>query len=136
MDGQYYASSGHFLAGLVVSLVYFRKRFPLILLCGLPVMVLPDMVAGDRDWPHETRIVGVFPIVAALAGRGIGGVLDWLSPWRNLKLATGWLLAAAGGFTTHAQVADLIVSDGQSYLLPLSNYADSVIKYLTSRRAL
>ena len=33
-------------------------------------------------------------------------------------------------------VADLIVSDGQSYLLPLSNYADSVIKYLTSRRAL
>ena len=153
-----------FLAGLVVSLVYFRTRFPLILLCGLAVMVLPDVLAGDRDWPHETRIIGVFPFVAALAGLGIGGVLDRLSPWRNLKLATGWVLAAAVGFTMQAQVgeffgaeknlgrmhwggntqlrrvdsgvADLIVSDGQSYLLPLSNYTDSVIKYLTSRRAL
>lgn len=93
-----------------------------------------------------------------------GGVLDWLSPWRNLKLATGLLLAAAVGFTMQAQVAEffgaeknlgrmhwggntqlrrvdsgvaeLIVNDGQSYLVPLSNYADSVIKYLTSRRAL
>ena len=37
-----------FLAGLVVSFVYFRKRFPLILLCGLAVMVLPDVLAGDR----------------------------------------------------------------------------------------
>ena len=33
-------------------------------------------------------------------------------------------------------VAELIVNDGQSYILPLSNYADSVIKYLTSKRAL
>lgn len=153
-----------FLAGLVVSLVYFRRRFPLILLCGIAVMILPDLLAGDRDWPHETRIIGVFPFVAALAGLGIGGVLDWLSPWRNLKLAAVVMLCAAIGFTMQAQVAEffgaeknlgrmhwggntqlrrvdsgvaeLIVNGGQSYLLPLSNYADSVIKYLTSKRAL
>ena len=35
-----------------------------------------------------------------------------------------------------AGVADLIVTDEQSYLVPLSNYADAVIKYLTSKRAL
>ena len=70
-------------------------------------MVLPDVLAGDRDWPHETRIIGAFPFVAALAGLGIGGVLDWLSPWRNLKLATGLVLAAAVGFTMQAQLAAL-----------------------------
>ena len=107
---------------------------------------------------------GVFPIVAALAGLGIGAVLDWLSKWRDLKRLAVVLLCAALGVTVQGQVAEffcaerslgrmhgggntqlrrvdsgvaeLIVNDGQSYILPLSNYADSVIKYLTSKRAL
>ena len=57
-----------FFYGFVVSVVYFRRRFALILLCGIAVMVMPDLLAGDRDWPHETRIIGVFPFVAALSG--------------------------------------------------------------------
>ena len=153
-----------FLAGLVVSLIYFRRRLPALLLCGMAVMVLPDLLAGDRDWPHELRIVGAFPFVAALAGLGIGTVLDWLGKWRDLKLLAVVLLCAALGVTVQTQVAEffgaeqnlgrmhwggntqlrrvdsgvaeLIVNDGQSYILPLSNYADSVIKYLTSKRAL
>ena len=153
-----------FVAGLVVSVVYFRRRFALILLCGIAVMVLPDLLAGDRDWPHETRIIGVFPFVAALSGLGIATVLEWLTPWRNLKRVAVVLLCAAIGFYMHAQVAEffgaeknlgrmhwggntqlrrvdagvaeLIVTDEQSYLVPLSNYADAVIKYLTSKRAL
>ncbi len=153
-----------FVAGLVVSVVYFRRRFALILLCGIAVMVLPDLLAGDRDWPHETRIIGVFPFVAALSGLGIATVLEWLTPWRNLKRVAVVLLCAAIGFNMQAQVAEffgaeknlgrmhwggntqlrrvdagvaeLIVTDEQSYLVPLSNYADAVIKYLTSKRAL
>ncbi len=153
-----------FVAGLVVSVVYFRRRFALIVLCGIAVMVLPDLLAGDRDWPHETRIIGVFPFVAALSGLGIATVLEWLTPWRNLKWVAVVLLCAAIGFNMQAQVAEffgaeknlgrmhwggntqlrrvdagvaeLIVTDEQSYLVPLSNYADAVIKYLTSKRAL
>lgn len=153
-----------FVAGLVVSVVYFRRRFALILLCGIAVMVLPDLLAGDRDWPHETRIIGVFPFVAALSGLGIATVLEWLTPWRNLKRVAVVMLCAAIGFNMQAQVAEffgaeknlgrmhwggntqlrrvdagvaeLIVTDEQSYLVPLSNYADAVIKYLTSKRAL
>ncbi len=150
--------------GLVVGVVHFRRRCAFILICGIAVMVLPDLLAGDRDWPHEPRIVGAFPFVAALAGLGIGAVLDWLSQWRDLKRLAVVLLCAALGVTVQTQVteffgaeqnlgrmhwggntqlrrvdsgvAELIVNDGQSYILPLSNYADSVIKYLTSKRAL
>lgn len=153
-----------FVAGLVVSVVYFRRRFALILLCGIAVMVLPDLLAGDRDWPHETRIIGVFPFVAALSGLGIATMLEWLTLWRNLKRVAVVLLCAAIGINMQAQVveffgaeknlgrmhwggntqlrrvdagvAELIVTDEQSYLVPLSNYADAVIKYLTSKRAL
>ncbi|RLT50690.1 MAG: hypothetical protein DWI67_09060, partial [Chloroflexi bacterium] len=153
-----------FVAGLVVSVVYFRRRFALILLCGIAVMVLPDLLAGDRDWPHETRIIGVFPFVAALSGLGIATVLEWLTPWRNLKRVAVVMLCAAIGVNMQSQVAEffgaeknlgrmhwggntqlrrvdagvaeLIVTDEQSYLVPLSNYADAVIKYLTSKRAL
>ena len=95
-----------FLAGLAVSLIYFRRRFAALLLCGMAVMVLPDLLAGDRDWPHETRIVGVFPFVAALAGLGIGAVLDWLGKWRDLKLLAVVLLCVALGVTVQAQVAE------------------------------
>ena len=65
-------------------------------------MVLPDLLAGDLVWPQETRIIGVFPFVAALAGLGIGAVLDWLSPWRKLKLAAVVMIC----FTMQAQMAE------------------------------
>ncbi len=62
-------------------------------------MVLPDVLAGDRDWPHETRIIGAFPFVAALAGLGIGGVLDWLSPCL-------WVFTQATKFLTEYTIQD------------------------------
>ena len=127
-------------------------------------MVLPDLLASDRDWPQETRIIGVFPIMAILAELGIGAVLDWLSPWRKLKLAAVGMPCAAIGFTMQAQVAEffgagknlgrmhwggntqvrrvdsgvveLCVKGGQSYMLLLPNYTGSVIKDLTCKRAL
>ncbi len=70
-----------FRAGLVVSLVCFRMRFPLILLCGLAAMVLPYVLAGHRDWPHETRIICVS--ICCSSGRPGGGVF--------------WIAAGAGG---------------------------------------
>lgn len=44
--------------GLVVGIGHFRRRCAFILLCGIAVMVLPDLLVGDRDWPMASLRCG------------------------------------------------------------------------------
>src|SRR5690606_599503 len=50
------------LAGLLLSLPLLLRwrRQPAMLLIGvaLPVMLLPDLIGGDRLQPHELRVIG------------------------------------------------------------------------------
>lgn len=152
-----------FLLGLLVGAINIRKRFVWILLCGAIVMLLPDLIAGDRDWPHELRVIGAYPFVAGIAGLGLGGALNWLSRWNAARQITGVALAFAVMISAGAQaneffsmdanlgrmywggnswlrrvdagVGKMIDGDTRRYLLPLENYADAPVKYLTGNRA-
>jgi Dolichyl-phosphate-mannose-protein mannosyltransferase len=151
-----------FIMAIVVTVFSFRKRLPWVLLLGLGVMLLPDLLAGDRDWPHETRSIGVYPYAAAFAGLGLGGVLAWLRPWRRVQLLAqaGLVLAVVysgasqsleffsmdGNYgkmyyfgnswlqRSYAATGEMIASDSRAYLLPLDTYATPGIKFLSAKR--
>lgn len=54
--------------GLVVGVVHFRRRCAFILICGIAVMVLPELLFGDRDWPMASLRCGN----GTRCGAGIG----------------------------------------------------------------
>jgi len=150
-----------FLLGLAASAVYFRKWFVPLVWCGLLVMLLPDLISGDRDWPHEFRLIGAYPFVAAVAGLGLGIIWSWTKRWANLRRLASAILIAGVAITSFQQareffgekysriywggsswlrqndnrVGELLAVTSQSVVMPLQNYADTPIKYLVSERA-
>ncbi len=151
-----------FVLGLGACVWHLRKWFTPLALGGLGIMLLPDLVAGDRTWPHELRLIGVYPFVAALAGLGLASLWDILRRRVKLQKILLALLALLGIYTAGLQayeffsmeknfgrmywggntwlrrvdnsVGELIADDTRSYLLPLGNYADIPVKYLTANR--
>lgn len=154
---------GGFVLGVGVALAQIWRRFVLVLICGLVVMVIPEMIAGASDWPHELRLIGAYPFVAAFVGLGLGGTWSALRRWPCLDAVAGVALAAAVMLTMYQQareffslefnysklywnqnwwlgrieagVGTLIAGDEESYLLPLADYSRNAIKYLTANRA-
>lgn len=153
-----------FLIGIVVMLVNFRKRFTWIVLMSVAVMVLPDIIFGDRDWPHEFRLTGAYPFIGGMVGLGFGGAIGWLKRWPTLQTAAslalivGVVITASqqsikffgdeggnwgkmkwGGNTWLKRVAagngKFIAKRREPILVPLNDYARTPIKYLASNRA-
>jgi Dolichyl-phosphate-mannose-protein mannosyltransferase len=152
-------------AGLGLGALLFQRRkwLGLYLLCGLLVMLLPDLISGDRDWPHELRLIGLYPFLAGLAGYGLASVWAWTQRWREVHRWAGPVLLAAVAITFIMQareffdvelnqgklywsgnvwlrrvdygIANHITATQQPVLLPLLNYSDTVVKYLTASRA-
>lgn len=148
--------------GLLACVIYFRRWFTPLVLCGLMVMILPDLISGDREWPHEFRLIGAYPFVAGVAGLGMGAVWGWARrrPIAERLVRAGLILFVGITFFQQAReffgmdanfgrmvwggntwlrrvdnsVGELIARDPRPYLLPLQNYADTPVKYLTSRR--
>lgn len=153
-----------FMLGVGAGLIWFRRRFVSLAVCGLLVMILPDLISGDRDWPHELRLIGAYPFVAGIAGLGLIGLHGLFRRWPGASRVAGLTLAAAIALTMVSQAreffspglnydkfywsgniwlkridagtAAMIVNSSDSYLLPASNYGQTVIKYLTANRAL
>ncbi len=152
-----------FILGVGACVILARRRFVPLLICGLLVMALPDLISGDREWPHELRLIGAYPFVAGIAGLGLIGAWRLSRRWARGNQIIGLLLAAAVGWTMFQQArsffsfdlnrgklywsantwlrridagtATMIANSSESYLIPLSNYSDTVIKYLTANRA-
>ena len=152
-----------FILGIPLLLLGLRRRFVWIVLSGLIVMVLPEMIAGASDWPHETRLVGVYPFVAIIAGLGLGGGWSLLRRWSFANVLIGVALLASVTVTMYqeareffsleanysklywnqnwwlgrieAGVGTLNPSSDESFLLPLEDYSRHVINYLTLNRA-
>ncbi|MFQ5408465.1 MAG: ArnT family glycosyltransferase [Anaerolineales bacterium] len=154
---------GGFILAVPVGLFYIRRRFVHVILAGMVVMVLPEMIAGASDWPHELRLIGVYPFVAALAGLGLGGAWSFLRRWPWLDTIVGVALAGAVAVSMYAEAAEffsldrnygklywnqnwwlgrieagvgtLIANSDETYLLPLEDYSRNVVKYLVANRA-
>ncbi len=153
-------------AGLGLIAAPFRRNrwFVAYVLCGLGVMLLPDLISGDRDWPHELRLIGAYPFLAGLAGLGLASVVAAVRHWPSIHRLASPVLVGVVGLTMLWQaneffnpdlnygklyysgniwlrridygVANHITSSNEPFLIPLSNYSDTVVKYLTSNRAL
>lgn len=153
-----------FFLGVGACVILFRRRFVPLVICGALVMILPDLISGDRDWPHELRLIGAYPFVAGIASLGLVGLWSLFRRWERVNRIVGFLLMAAVGLTMIQQAreffsldlnqgklywsgniwlkridagtARMIASSSDAYLIPLSNYSTTVIKYLTANRAL
>jgi len=152
-----------FLVGLVACARYIRRWYVPLILCGLAIMVLPDLTQGDREWPHELRLTGAYPFIGAIAGLGVAGLWALFSRWRP---AQRWVLVgavAASAYVAGSQAYKFFSMDGnygrmyyggnvwfrrvdnslaatmqadtRSYLIPLENYSETPIKYLLANRA-
>lgn len=152
-----------FMLGVGAGVILFRRRFVPLVGCGLLVMILPDLISGDRDWPHELRLIGAYPFVAAIASLGLIGVYRLFRRWPGASQIGGLALAAAVGVTMiwqareffspglnydklywsgniwlrriDAGTAQMIANSADSVIIPLSDYSAPVIKYLTAHRA-
>lgn len=60
----------------------------LLLALLLPVMLLPDLLGGDRLEPHSLRVIGIVVPAFALAGLGLAWLLEQLNRWWHLRRAS------------------------------------------------
>jgi 4-amino-4-deoxy-L-arabinose transferase-like glycosyltransferase len=63
-----------------------------LVLLGIPVMLLPPLVATEGSAPHFLRALGLAPFCAALAGLGVAATVD---AGRRLRAGSGTVAAAA-----------------------------------------
>jgi hypothetical protein len=167
-SGQYNQSARPLLAplafvGFLLALPMLARRLrepaPLLLSLTLPLMLLPDLVGGDRPLPHEMRVMGV--VVPACVLSGIG--LAWLSQrlaaaWQNQArslvapgLAIGLVVWGAidlrffvaprwhtSNYAWYARsevaVAEFVNASDATILLSLADYSRSPVMYLNSQR--
>lgn len=151
-----------FLLGVLAAAIHFRRKLPWLILTGLAVMILPELMAGERTYPHELRLVGAYPFAAMLAGLGLAEVVHRLSFLRRSRTALAASLVAVLMLTGLTQAIDffseetnygrmrwngntwlrrvdagvgkLIAAGTDHYLLPLENFGDTPVKFLASRR--
>jgi hypothetical protein len=152
------------LAGFVAAwpLLWRRRREPaaLLLAAALAVMLLPDLLGGDRLQPHELRVIGAMVPAVVFAGIGLAHLLAWtaqrLPRVRLGVLAAGAALLLAGWSTLdwygiiaprllrsdyswyarpEAALADFLVQTQTPVLAPLNEYSRSVVAYLAAGRA-
>lgn len=140
-------------------MVLKRLREPAILLLvvTLPVMLLPDLLAGDRLTPHEMRVIGVALPAQALSGVGLASALAWLKErtalWHwvaavasltligwgfadlYLVVAPRWQASTYGWYDRpEVAEANFILSTDEPVLVPLAEYSRPTLNYLISRR--
>jgi hypothetical protein len=150
--------------GLLLSFpVVFRWRnrpAMLLMMVALCVMLLPDLIGGDRLQPHELRVIGAFVPIMVLSGIGLAYGLGLMLRFAAGKVTWGIagsllaLLLAGWGIVDWFGVAapDLAKSDydwfalpdvaiarainatDQPLLVPLNDYSRSIIAYLTAER--
>jgi hypothetical protein len=80
-----------------------------LILLGIPVFLIPALIATEGGTPHFLRTLGLMPFVAALIGLGCAELVEWgrerLSrPWAAGAIAAllGALLIAVGAGSAHA----------------------------------
>jgi 4-amino-4-deoxy-L-arabinose transferase-like glycosyltransferase len=150
--------------GLILSLpVIFReRRQPAILLTvvALLVMLLPDLIGGDRLRPHELRVIGAYVPTVVLSGVGLAYGLGYGVRWMRGRAAwgvsgallalliAGWGIVDWFGLSVPAlaqsnyawfarpdvAIAEAINRHDQPLLVPLNDYSRSVIAYLSAQR--
>ena len=165
-SGQYNQSARPLLqplafAGWLVAWVAVRKRLRepaiLLLVLALPILLLPDLLAGDRLTPHEMRVIGVVVPAQALSGIGLAAVLAWVrartAHWRWLAAVVSltligwgfvdlyWVVAPRWAASNYAWYernevaeAEFILATSDPVLLPLAEYSRPTLLYLLSRR--
>lgn len=150
--------------GLLLSLpliVRWRRQPAMILVVVVwLVMLLPDVIGGDRVLPHELRVIGVYVPTVVLCGIGLAYGLGWAvrrfatgAVWNvaGALLAlviAGWGVVDWFGVAAPAlaqseyewfarpdvAVAETINTSDQPVIVPLDDYSRSVVAYLASQR--
>ncbi|MCC6457404.1 MAG: glycosyltransferase family 39 protein [Caldilineaceae bacterium] len=150
--------------GLLLSLpVIFRWRYRpamLLMVAAMSIMLLPDLIGGDRLQPHELRVIGAFVPIMVLSGMGLAyglglmlrftvGKVTWgiAGPLLALLLAgwglVDWFGVAAPALAKHdydwfarpdVAIARAINANDQPLIVPLNDYSRAVIAYLTAAR--
>jgi hypothetical protein len=69
----------------VISLMRARTSAALFTLTVTGLLMLPDLLTVEGDWPSATRLIGAMPLWVMLAGFGAARL------WRWLELRGGWV---------------------------------------------
>ncbi len=168
-SGQYNQSARPLLQPLAFAgLIFAALRLPrgwrepgqLALTLALLVMFLPDLIAGDRQSPHEMRSIGVALPAHALSGIGLVWACQFLARrFQRLALGPGLSFLAAltlvgwgwldwfgdvaprlrqSAYTWYqtrgVAAANFITSTEAPVLVPLIEYTHSTFTYLMAAR--
>jgi 4-amino-4-deoxy-L-arabinose transferase-like glycosyltransferase len=150
---------------LALPLVWRWRRQPamLLMIVAFLIMLLPDLIGGDRVMPHELRVIGAFVPTMVLSGIGLASGLGWLMRFASgfdsgkvaghvggallTLLIAGWGIYDWFGVAAPALAksdyewfarpdvafADAVNSHDAPMLVPLNDYSRSVIAYLTAK---
>lgn len=150
-------------AGLVFSLPvivrWHRQPAILLMVSSWLIMLLPDLIGGDRLQPHELRVIGAFVPIMVLSGMGLAYALGWLVEIAGRKvwnvagtllalLIAGWGIVDWFGAAAPAlarseydwfarpdvAIAQAINANDAPMLVPLNDYSRSIVAYLTAAR--
>ena len=129
---------------LALPLIWRWRRQPTMLLMVLAggIMLLPDLIGGDRLQPHELRVIGAYVPTMVLCGIGLAYGAGWIvrllkkrlpkEPWAwhvagalLAVLVVGWSVVDWFGVTTPA----LAQSDYAWFARPDVRFAQSINMY-------
>ena len=151
-------------AGLLLALPiawrWRRHAAMLLMLVALGVMLLPDLIGGDRLQPHELRVIGAFVPLTILSGVGLASGVNWLLRVVGGKVAwpvagallaffigvwgvVDWFGVAAPALATSeydwfarpdVALAEAVNGTDAPVVMALNDYSRSVIAYLSAKR--
>lgn len=128
------------------------------------IMLLPDLIGGDRLQPHELRVIGAYVPTMVLSGvglaYGVGWIVRLIARWLQGKwvwnvagallalLVAGWGMVDWFGVATPAleqsdyawfarpdvRFAESINRHTEPMIVPLNDYSRSVVAYLSAKR--
>lgn len=152
------------LAGLLLALPlvwrWRRQAAMILILITIAVMLLPDLIGGDRVQPHELRVIGAFVPLVILSGVGLASGVNWLLrmvggrvTWHVAGallavLIVGWGVwdwfgvaapaLATSEYSWFAQpevaLAEAVNGKDAPVVMALNDYSRSVIAYLSAKR--
>lgn len=93
-----------------------------LILVGVPIFLLPPLVAVEGGSPHFLRALGLAPFVGALVGLGCTAITDWLTrrPLRHAaRIAVAILFAATAAGAAQTYLHRPIAERYDAYAFPL-----------------
>ena len=141
-----------------------RQAAMQLMVVAWAIMLLPDLIGGDRLQPHELRVIGAYVPTMVLSGIGLAFGLGWIvrliARWRQAKwawnvagallalLVAGWGVVDWFGVATptlaqsdyawfarpDVRFAESINRHTEPMIVPLNDYSRSVVAYLSAQR--